>query len=172
MDIEGQTGDPTHVHGRCPSRSTEDTTGRCDWTIHQLVEFPDIVPVKNGSFRISFKSKEAEYVVIGSRCVSDTTYRLTDWFVRNGTLCHTSDLAKSCTLASSTCSQAAFSFPLVLFQFTVMHAVWSKRVPCSYVCTFQRLIIETNGLGKFVYCETWNDHAPWSPGTWTLRRAG
>ena len=30
MDIEGQTGDPTHVHGRCPSRSTEDTTGRCD----------------------------------------------------------------------------------------------------------------------------------------------
>ena len=25
-------------------------------------------------------------------------------------------------------------------------------------CTFQRLIIETNGLGKFVYSETWNNH--------------
>ncbi len=30
MDIEGQTGNSTRVHGRCPSRSTKDTTGRCD----------------------------------------------------------------------------------------------------------------------------------------------
>ncbi len=65
---------------------------------------------------------------------------ITDWFVRNSTLCHTSDLAKSCTLASFTYSQMLFG------------------LKGPQLCTIQRLIIETNGLGKFVYSETWNYH--------------